>query len=113
MKGPSSFGLLALALAAGSTIAAASNSSTSTNTVALLANGDVDLGVYASAYAKAVEFVNELNNTQKISLISGTAVSGSNTTFNALTKRDGVSGMVYHFFCSRIDTAQCTGYDVG
>ncbi|KAL1854912.1 hypothetical protein Daus18300_011232 [Diaporthe australafricana] len=91
-------GLHALSLASGGL--AASTNSTSSDIAALLANGDVDLGIIAEAYEKAVAFVAGLTNAQKVSIITGTDISDSNVTWTAYTSADGGSGVNKQFYVS-------------
>ncbi|KAH8771599.1 glycoside hydrolase superfamily, partial [Diaporthe sp. PMI_573] len=88
----------ALAFVSGG-LATSTNSSTS-EIAALLANGDVDLGITAEAYQKAVAFVSALTNAQKVSIITGTDISDSNVTWTAYTSADGGSGINKQFYVS-------------
>ncbi|KAB2574246.1 Glycoside hydrolase family 3 [Lasiodiplodia theobromae] len=77
---------------------AASNSST--NSASILSSGKVQLGDFESAYQKAKAFVSGLSNADKISIITGGDVSGSNLTWTALENKDGSSGINYQYYVS-------------
>ncbi|KAF7547531.1 hypothetical protein G7Z17_g7682 [Cylindrodendrum hubeiense] len=96
MKVSNSFvALSALSLAAGGL--AASNSSSIS---ALLSNGYVQLdGASSDAYDKAKAFVATLNNTEKITIITGGSLTGDHA-WTALNTKDGVSGINYQFYVS-------------
>lgn len=81
------------AIAALITISNAASNGTSSS--ALLASGNVQLGDYQGAYGKAKAFVAQLNNSQKISIITGGDVSGGNASWTALTNKDGFAGINY------------------
>ncbi|KAG6362234.1 hypothetical protein INS49_010464 [Diaporthe citri] len=89
-------GLSALSLVSGGL--AASTNSSSSDVAALLANGDLDLGITAEAYEKAVAFVSTLTNAQNVSIITGTDISDSNVTWTAYTSADGGSGLIAEQF---------------
>ncbi|KAG5657988.1 hypothetical protein KAF25_006939 [Fusarium avenaceum] len=89
------FGVLPIFLAASS-----SATSDSTFDSAILGDDYVDLnGRFNSAYEKAKIFVAKLNNTEKITIITGGSLDGNNT-WTALNTKDGVSGINYQFYVS-------------
>ncbi|KAH8687319.1 putative beta-glucosidase D [Tricladium varicosporioides] len=69
---------------------ASSNSSSSTG--GLLSNGNVDLGDWADAYAKAKALVSKLTNEEKITLITGNSITGGSVNWTALQVVDGTQG---------------------
>ncbi|KAL1647792.1 hypothetical protein SLS58_002593 [Diplodia intermedia] len=77
---------------------AASNSST--NPASILSSGKVQLGDFEAAYQKAKTFVSGLTNAEKVSIITGGDVSGSNLTWTALENKDGSSGINYQYYVS-------------
>ncbi|GME38108.1 beta-glucosidase d protein [Neofusicoccum parvum] len=91
------FAALGVASTLVSTGYAASNSSASAS---LLSSGSVQLGDFAAAYQKAKTFVSGLTNAQKVSIITGSDVSGSNVTWTALENKDGASGINYQYYVS-------------
>lgn len=60
----------------------------------------VQLGEFEAAYQKAKAFVSGLSNADKISIITGGDVSGSNLTWTALENKDGSSGINYQYYVS-------------
>lgn len=56
-------------------------------------------GRFNSAYEKAKIFVAKLNNTEKITIITGGSLDGDNT-WTALNTKDGVSGINFQFYVS-------------
>lgn len=68
-----------------------------TGSAPLLSSGAVNLGAYQVAYEKAAKLVNSLNDTEKITIITGGSVNG---TWTALQGKDGVSGVDLNYFVS-------------
>lgn len=93
---PTQIACVALTLLSGNNAYAAAATSNTTLTQALLSDGYLDLGIYADAYEKAVAFVDTLNVTQKVDIITGTDID----SFPTLIKKDGVGGLVYHYYVS-------------
>lgn len=62
-----------------------------TLTDSILSSGSVDLGAWTDAYEKAVAFVAQLTNNEKISVITGNSVASVNWT--ALQFKDGTQGV--------------------
>jgi hypothetical protein len=95
MKGLQAFtAASALAFFSGGLCASNStNTTSSASSLAILADGNVDLGIAAEAYEKAVAFVSSLTNAQKISIITGQSLTDDNATWNALSSKDGASGI--------------------
>ncbi|KAI6877478.1 hypothetical protein KC360_g9144 [Hortaea werneckii] len=87
--------LLPLNIVFGLTVAA--NNATSPSNIA---SGNVDLGAYQDAYEKAVALVSKLSTAQKVSVITGERVNGTDFTWNALENKDGFAGMNSHYFVS-------------
>ncbi len=76
----------------------AQNSTSSRNTTTtdssaegLLSSGNVDMGAWADAYARAVALVAQLTNEEKVTIITGGSVSSVNWT--ALEFKDGTQGV--------------------
>ncbi|OLN85832.1 putative beta-glucosidase D [Colletotrichum chlorophyti] len=101
MKVSTSSGALA-ALTFVSSISALSNTTSSPS--AILADGYVSLGPFEAAYKKAQSFVSTLDNSQKVSIITGQSITG-NATWAALNNKDGVSGINYQFYVSGFSMA--------
>ncbi|KAL6915451.1 hypothetical protein FSST1_006946 [Fusarium sambucinum] len=86
---------LAAFLAASSVVA-----SELTSTSAILDDDYVSLnGRFNNAYEEAKSFVAKLNNTEKITIITGGSLSGNNN-WTALNAKDGVSGINFQFYVS-------------
>ncbi|GKT56101.1 beta-glucosidase D protein [Colletotrichum tofieldiae] len=102
MRVSTSAGALAALSFVSSTSALSNSSASSTN--AILSDGYVSFGRYASAYQKAKSFVATLDNAQKVSIITGQSVTG-NATWTALNNKDGVSGINYQFYVSGFSMA--------
>ncbi|KAI0471685.1 glycoside hydrolase superfamily [Xylariaceae sp. FL0804] len=81
-----------------SSVGAASNSSASGDS-AILADGNVNLGIATAAYEKAAAFVAQLNNTEKVALITAQDLDGAHA-WTALANKDGVAGINFNFFVS-------------
>jgi beta-glucosidase len=60
----------------------------------------VSLADWQTAYEKASTFISTLSTTQKLSLITGSSITTSNTTFSALTFLDGDMGPQNDFYVS-------------
>ncbi|KAL1847142.1 hypothetical protein Plec18167_001984 [Paecilomyces lecythidis] len=71
----------------------------------LLKKDGVSLGSWQEAYAKASSFVSKLNNSQKLSLITGNNVNNTGGTFEALTFEDGSQGVEYYYYVSAFSQA--------
>lgn len=102
MRGPRALGV-ASALSFFTSGLCASNSTNTTSSTtqsSLLANGNIDLGIAATAYEKAVAFVSGLTNSQKIALITGQDIDDGNVTWTALSTKDGSVGINMNFFVS-------------
>ena len=76
----------------------AQNSTSSRNTTTtdsssegLLSSGNVDMGAWADAYAKAVGLVAQLTNEEKVTIITEGSVSSVN--WMALEFKDGTQGV--------------------
>lgn len=67
------------------------SSNTTSSTEGLLSSGNVDLGDWADAYAKATALVAQMTNDEKISLITGS--SGSSVNWTALEFKDGTQSV--------------------
>ncbi|XEV01614.1 hypothetical protein FSHL1_006901 [Fusarium sambucinum] len=86
---------LAAFLAASSVVA-----SELTSTSAILDDDYVSLnGRFNNAHEEAKSFVAKLNNTEKITIITGGSLSGNNN-WTALNAKDGVSGINFQFYVS-------------
>ncbi|KAM0205566.1 hypothetical protein ACHAQI_009126 [Fusarium lateritium] len=82
-------------LAAGSLAA-----SDSTSTSAILDDDYISLdGRFKNAFKKARGFIAKLNNTEKITIITGGSLDGDHT-WTALNAKDGVSGINFQFYVS-------------
>lgn len=57
----------------------------------ILSSGEVELGVWADAYAKATSLVSKLTNNEKVSVITGRSVTAVNWT--SLSFKDGTQGV--------------------
>ncbi|KAF7515323.1 hypothetical protein PCG10_003392 [Penicillium crustosum] len=68
-----------------------------TPTSALLSSGTVKLGLYGTAYEKAKSLVSSLNNTEKVTIITGGSIDG---VWTALEGKDGVNGVDLNYFVS-------------
>ena len=64
---------------------------TDSSTEGLLSSGNVDMGAWADAYAKAVALVAQLTNEEKVAVMTGGSVSSVNWT--ALEFKDGTQGV--------------------
>jgi beta-glucosidase len=102
MKASPAFGALSVFSLITGVLTAATNSSlfTSNTTLALLADGNVNLGIASDAYEKAKAFVATLTNSQKISIITGSSITDDNATWTALTSKNGGSGINMNFYVS-------------
>lgn len=60
----------------------------------------VDLGAYQDAYQKAKTFISKLSIAQKVSVITGESVNGTNFTWTALENKDGFAGINSHYYVS-------------
>jgi beta-glucosidase len=58
------------------------------------------LGIYKDAYQKAKAFASKLTTAQKVSLITGGDVNGSDFTWSALENKDGFAGINSQYFVS-------------
>jgi beta-glucosidase len=76
-----------------SVLAANSTSSNTTTSAAegILSSGEVQLGAWADAYAKATALVAGLTNEEKVTIITGGSVSSVNWT--VLEFKDGTQGV--------------------
>lgn len=63
-------------------------------------NSTVDLGIYADAYQKAKAFASKLTTAQKVSLITGGDINGSDFTWSALENKDGFAGINSQYYVS-------------
>lgn len=70
-----------------------SSNTTSSSTEGILSSGEVDLGDWADAYAKATALVAQLTNDEKITIITGGSVTGSSVNWTALEFKDGAEGV--------------------
>lgn len=59
-----------------------------------------DLGIYEDAYQKAKAFAAKLTIAQKVSLITGGDVNGSDFTWTALQNKDGFAGINNQYYVS-------------
>ncbi|CAI7571796.1 unnamed protein product [Penicillium bialowiezense] len=71
-------------------------------TSALLSSGTVNLGLYQTAYEKAKSLVSSLNNTEKVTIITGGSIDG---VWTALEGKDGVNGVDLNYFVSGFPSA--------
>ena len=83
--------LLPSAAIAQNTASSSNRTTTDSSTEGLLSSGNVDLGAWADAYAKAVALVAQLTNEEKVTVITGGSVSLVNWT--ALEFKDGTQGV--------------------
>lgn len=60
----------------------------------------VDLGIYEDAYQKAKTFAAKLTTAQKVSLITGGSINGSDFTWTALQNKDGFAGINNQYYVS-------------
>ncbi len=109
---------------------AASNTTTAA-AEGILSSGEVELGDWAAAYAKATALVAELTNQEKITIITGGSVD---SVWTALAFKDGTQGIqgmtlfpalgkkVFESvivtegrlrLCDRFRRGFCFGYDLG
>lgn len=101
MKGPRAFKVAsALSLFTSGLCADNSTNTTSASEPTLLSDGNLDLGIAADAYEKAVAFVSTLTNAQKITIITGGDLTDDNATWTALNTKDGAAGINQNFFVS-------------
>ncbi|KAM0715730.1 hypothetical protein Q7P37_009230 [Cladosporium fusiforme] len=70
------------------------------NTPSLLSSGSVDLGAYQDAYQKAEALISKLSIAEKVSVITGGSVNGTDFTWNALENKDGFAGVNSHYYVS-------------
>lgn len=82
--------LLPFVAAQSSTTFSNTTSITNSTTEGLLSSGNVELGDWSDAYAKATALVAKLTNSEKITLITGGSVSSVNWT--ALEFKDSTQG---------------------
>jgi beta-glucosidase len=73
-----------------------------TSKPALLSSGTHNLGVYQPAYEKAKSLVESLNNTEKITIITGGSIDG---VWTALEGKDGVNGVDLNYYVSVFPSA--------
>ncbi|KAJ5682768.1 beta-glucosidase D [Penicillium macrosclerotiorum] len=90
--------LSALAWAVEGVVSDTANSHSST--APYLANGYLNLGIASEAYTKAKEFVAQLNNTEKISIVKASSFKHSNISWEAYENTDGVSGLNFYYYVS-------------
>ena len=62
--------------------------------------GLVDLGTYEESYQKAKALVSKLTTAQKVSIITGGDVNGSDFTWTALQNKDGFAGINSQYYVS-------------
>lgn len=62
--------------------------------------GLVDLGIYEESYQKAKALVSKLTTAQKVSIITGGDVNGSDFTWTALQNKDGFAGINSQYYVS-------------
>ncbi|KAE8146051.1 glycosyl hydrolase family 3 N terminal domain-containing protein [Aspergillus avenaceus] len=74
--------------------------SASKSSVGILKSNGVALGDWEFAYQKASAFVDGLSTTQKLALITGSAVNSTNGTFAGLTFLDGDMGPQNYYYAS-------------
>ena len=79
-------------LVIGALLAPAAVFAQNTTTEGLLSSGNVDLGAWAGAYAKATAFVAQLTNEEKITIMTGGSVSAS-VDWTALEFKDGTESV--------------------
>lgn len=93
--------ITALSFITGGVNGATNSSSLASNTTsALLADGNVNLGIASEAYEKATAFVATLTNAQKIAIITGSSITDGNVSWTALTTSNGGSGINMNFYVS-------------
>jgi beta-glucosidase len=63
-------------------------------------NASVELGIYKESYQKARSFVSKLTTTQKVSIITGGDVNGTDFTWSALENKDGFAGINSQYYVS-------------
>ena len=68
-----------------------SNTTSDSTTEGLLSSGNIEMGAWADAYAKAVALVAQLTNEEKVTIMTGGSVSSVNWT--ALEFKDGTQGV--------------------
>lgn len=86
-----------------------SNSTNSTETRGLVNSGQVDLGDWADAYAKAKTFVDSLTTSEKYSLITGGSLTNASVNFTALEFKDGSEGVQQDFYVSAFSQSSALG----
>jgi hypothetical protein len=72
-------------------------------------NFSVNLGIATPAYEKAVAFVGQLTNVQKIKIITGQSFTSGNVSWNGYATADGVNGVNNHAYVSGFSTAAAVG----
>jgi beta-glucosidase len=77
-----------------------SNASSNSGNQGLLSSGNVEMGAWAEAYAKAVALVTQLTNQEKVTIITGGSVSSVNWT--ALEFKDGTQGVQGKYILSPV-----------
>lgn len=60
----------------------------------------VNLGIYQEAYEKAVNLVSKLTTAQKVSIITGGDVNGTDFSWSALENKDGFAGINSQYYVS-------------
>jgi beta-glucosidase len=63
-------------------------------------NDLVELGIYEKSYQKAKSFVSKLTTAQKVSIITGGDVNGTEITWSALGNKDGFAGINSQYYVS-------------
>lgn len=60
----------------------------------------VNLGIYQEAYEKAFKLVAKLTTAQKVSIITGGDVNGTEFSWSALENKDGFAGINSQYYVS-------------
>lgn len=89
-----------VAIAVATSACVASQASNGSFYAASLASNNVQLDNYLDAFVKAKAFVAKLTNADKISLITGEDISGTNVTWTALLNKDGFAGINDQYYVS-------------
>ncbi|KAF2087992.1 glycoside hydrolase family 3 protein [Saccharata proteae CBS 121410] len=92
------------AFALASSLSAGARAASNASSPYLLSSGNVQLGEWSAAYQQAKTFVAGLTNDQKVSIITGSSLTG-NVTWDAYSMVDGPSGVQNSYFISGFGAA--------
>ena len=76
----------------GAVLPAVALAANTTTEEGILSSGNVDLGTWAAAYAKATDLIAQMTNEEKVSVITGGSVSGA-VNWTALEFKDGTQSV--------------------